>query len=263
MQIDVYRRYTRALIESLEGRSGVLGLVALGSMAERGETPDDYSDHDFFVIVEPSFAEAFRNSGEWLPNAGRVRLRYRETAHGVKAVYDDGHLIEFAVFTPEEIGLARVNRFRILIDRADIDQRMTQVVRATEAQLKAEAPSDGWLAGQLLTDILVGASRAARGERLSGADRLYQATKWFLRLVERHQPDESAPHRDNLDVLRRVHLVHPKLGAELERSLSRPISERALLLLELTEREIAPRMPEFPIAALVAIRARVEALPRS
>ena len=39
-------------------------------------------------------------------SATRVLLSFRETAHGLKVLYDDGHLLELAVFAPEELALA-------------------------------------------------------------------------------------------------------------------------------------------------------------
>lgn len=257
MKLELYRRYTQQLTAALHARPGVLGLVALGSMAEQGELPDEYSDHDFFVVVEPWLAEELRGSSEWLPAPDRIRLRFRETPHGVKALYDDGHLIELAVFTLEELSLARVNRHRVLFDHADVEARMVRVERETRARIEAEAPSDEWLVGQMLTDALVGALRAARGETLAGSERVTQATRWFLRLVDRHRANERSDRRDSLDVLRRVEWVYPELGAELAAALLRPPPVRALLLLDLAERELAGPVPSFPTDALRVVRDRL------
>ena len=56
MTPDAYQRFSRTLIDRLDGMPAVLGLVALGSMAARDYGPDRWSDHDFFVIVEADFA---------------------------------------------------------------------------------------------------------------------------------------------------------------------------------------------------------------
>lgn len=105
----------------------MLGLVAVGSMASG---PDPWSDHDFLVIAEPGATEALRTDPTWLPHHERLVLHFRETGHGVKAVYDDGHLVEFAVFAPDEIGLALMNRTRVLLDRADVTARVAAALRA-------------------------------------------------------------------------------------------------------------------------------------
>ncbi|HEY0372989.1 MAG TPA: hypothetical protein VGD79_13370, partial [Thermoanaerobaculia bacterium] len=115
-----YHAFTDQLAATLTADPRILGLIALGSMAEvGGRLPDRYSDHDFFVITQ--HAEAFRATTEWLPHAGRIALWFRETPHGCKAVYDDGHLVEYAVFTPDELQLARVNDYRVLLDRERIE----------------------------------------------------------------------------------------------------------------------------------------------
>jgi len=59
----------------------------------------------------------------------------RETAHGLKVLYDDGHLLEFAVFDEAELPLARVNDYRVLLDRAHLeaDLKHLRTKSATEA----------------------------------------------------------------------------------------------------------------------------------
>src|SRR4029079_1817965 len=99
-----------------------IGLVAVGSMDHRDYAPDEWSDHDFFVLAQPRQQEATRNGLSWLPRRERVALRFRETEHGVSVIYDDGHLLEFAVFDLEELGLASVNRYRILAARAGLEE---------------------------------------------------------------------------------------------------------------------------------------------
>ena len=141
MDPQAYDAFTAALREALARRPDVLGLVALGSMAGRDYQPDEFSDHDFFVVVEPASAEPMRQDLSWLPRADAVLLSFRETAHGLKVIYDDGHLLELAVFTPQELALARVNRYRVLLDRADVTTRMEAVAQDT-AQAGAAA-ADG------------------------------------------------------------------------------------------------------------------------
>ncbi len=260
MEIEDHRKLTSNLEAILRERAGVLGLVALGSMAERGETPDQYSDHDFFVVVEDQIAEELRSSAAWLPSPERIRLYFRETPHGMKAIYDDGHLLELAVFTLEELSLARVNRYRVLFDHADVEARMAEVAFRTETKLQLESPSDEWLVGQMLADSLVGALRSARGEALAGSDRVTQATRWFLQLVDRYCANERAHRRDGLDGLRRAEWVYPELGEELRAGLSRSAAERALILLELAHRELSTRVPNFPADALRVVMTRLRSL---
>ena len=142
MDRPTYIRFADALVDTLAARPDVVGLVAVGSFATG---PDEYSDHDFFVVVRPGEQEAFRRDLSWLPDAERIALSFRETEHGLKVVYDDGHLLEFAVFDEEELGLAKVNRYRVLLDRAEVGRRMAEVraatVRANEGSARENAAS--------------------------------------------------------------------------------------------------------------------------
>lgn len=209
MHVD-YRAFTEQLVATLTADPRILGLVALGSMAERGRLPDAFSDHDFFVIAED--AEGLRGTTEWLPDAERIAFWFRETAHGCKAVYDDGHLAEYAVFTPDELQLARVNDYRVLLDREHIEERMADVARRRDAP-----PSREWLHGMFLAHVLVAAAREQRGEILSA--------RWLLAHAMRFLAQILGGGNDDLDPLRRF--PH----ADLERATS------AGALLDLYERE--------------------------
>jgi hypothetical protein len=188
MQVN-YQAITAQLVATLTADSRVLGLVALGSMAERnGRTPDRWSDHDFFVVTYD--AEALRSTTEWLPDRDRIALWFRETPHGCKAVYYDGHLMEYAVFTPDELRLARANDYRVLLDRERIEERMAEV-----AAIPAKKPSRDWLHGMFLSNLLVAAQRAQRGE--------LQSARWMLAHALRHLVTLLGGGPDDLDPLRR------------------------------------------------------------
>ncbi len=252
-----YRAWTEALLERAEADPRVLGLVALGSMAEQGTRPDRFSDHDFFLVVEDGCEEEMRSDIAWLPAPESLVLSYRETRHGVKALYVDGHLVEFAVFTLGELGLARVNRYRVLLDRGAVAAALARVRSVTVETLEHESPPPSWLVGQLLTHVLVGAGRWARGERLAGAETIRQhalrdLVALLVRLVPRDAPEAAL--LDDLDPLRRFELVFPALGRELDSLLTEPPPVLAQGLLDIAEREVAPRLAEFPRAALATVR---------
>ncbi|MBN1205292.1 MAG: hypothetical protein JXB05_10240 [Myxococcaceae bacterium] len=259
MKTAEYQRFTEELRRGLEADERVVGLVALGSMAGRDYAPDAFSDHDFFVVTRPGAQEHFRAERGWVPESGRLVLWMRETAHGVKALFESGHLLEFAVFSPEELHLARVNRYRVLLDRGGVEETLAEVARRTAQQ---GAPEDGWLMGQFLTQLIIGAGRHARGERLSGSSRVKEdALRHLVRLLARHVRSEHAALLDDLDAVRRFERVFPKLGQELNEALGQETPRAALLLLELAERELRGRLGAgFPAEAFQAVRARLEEL---
>ena len=257
MNLDDYSAFSDTLRTNLEADPRVLGLIAVGSMAQRDTQPDDWSDHDFLVIVQPGVQEDFRHRTDWLPEHERLALIYRETPHGLKAIYAHGHMIEFAVFDPDELYLGRFNRYRVLLDRADLTRRMEEIVGRTREQSRAEAPSDVYAIGQVLTFVLIAYGRWIRGERLSARAFLGQAVQHLVRLLAKYVPVEGAELLDNLDPLRRFDLVYRELGAALNEVLDRPLPAAAAGLLDLAQRELSGRMPELPAAALEAVRRRI------
>jgi hypothetical protein len=214
MQMN-YHEFTNELVRRLTDDSRVLGIVALGSMAARRRQPDRYSDHDFFVITEA--AEELRASAEWLPRHDQLALWFRETPHGCKGLYGDGHLVEYAVFTPDELSIARANDYRVLLDRERIEERMAVIV------LPAEVHDPSWLHGMFLSNLLVTSQRAQRGELASA--------RWMLAHAMRHLVTLLGGGDDSLDPLRRFdHYA-------LEQAMRLGPASAARALLEVYERE--------------------------
>ena len=256
MDAAAYSAFTDALSRRLDGDPRVVGLVALGSMSGDGPAPDDFSDHDFFVVTRSGAQEAYRTDLVWLPGAERAVLVHRETEHGLKVIRDDGHLLELAVFDPDELRVARANRYRVLLDRGGVAEGMAAI-----AAKPAESPTDRWLCGQLLGNLLVGGGRAARGELLSA--RLFvagHATGHLLRLLSRHVPPEAPVPLDDLDPFRRFERAFPRLGAEANAALSLPPLAGAVALLDLASRELGGRAAGWPAAAAETVRRRLSGM---
>jgi hypothetical protein len=253
MQRDAYDRFTAALRDRLIADDRVLGLVALGSMSGEPPQPDEWSDHDFFVITRAGEQERMRTDLCWLPDADQIALAYRETPHGVKALYRTGHMLEFAVFDLEELSLARINRYRTLLDRSGVDERMRALRERTEREVVERRADARWLSGQLLAALLVGAGRYQRGERLGGRAQIQTAMTHLAQLLARALPPERVGVLDTLDPLRRFEQAYPRLGQELDEALRRPPPETALLLLRIARRELGKRLAEFPREAAGAL----------
>jgi hypothetical protein len=230
----------------------VVGLVAVGSTAGVDYEPDEWSDHDFFLIVRSGEQERYRRDLGWLPHVDRILLRLRETAHGLKVVFDDGHLLEFAVFDLAEIRVASVNRYRVLLDRGGVEDAVVRVATTPRAR-----NDDEYLFGMTVAGALVGAGRARRGETLSGAFFVSSALTHLAALLERALPSANAPLLDDFDPLRRFEIAYPELGVELARIVRLDPPAAAVALLRVAERELRPVLPELPWPALGAVRARL------
>lgn len=262
MTPQAHAAFTDALAARLAREADVIGLVMLGSGSGMPPGPDEHSDHDFFVVTRPGAQERFRTELDWLPRADEVALAFRETAHGVKALYASGHLVELAVFDADELALARVNRYRVVFDRADVAARMERVRAASAAS--AAPPDLRWRTGQFLTNLVVGAGRAARGERLSGHLLVRDAALGHLLVLLRARlPAELAARLDDLDVSRRFEVAAPELGRELDAALRQPVVAAARALLAVAARELPDLVPPRARAAVEAALDRADSAARA
>jgi lincosamide nucleotidyltransferase B/F len=262
MTPEHHRSFTEAIRSRLAGDADVLGLVGLGSTSGLPPAPDDFSDHDLFVITRPGTQERYRGALDWLPSsAGPVVLSFRETAHGVKALLGGGHLVEFAVFDPEELALARVNRYAVLLDKTDVTARLARVLEATIAASAGHPPDQAWHAGQLLTMLVAGAARAARGEHLSGHQLVRVAALGHLVTLLRAALPPGLATLDDLDPFRRLEQALPGAARELDQALRLPVVGAAWRLLGIL-RHHRPELVGSPVlAAVERALARAEAAP--
>jgi len=255
MQPDEYHAFTATLTETLARDLRVVGLIALGSMAEQDYAPDRWSDHDFFVVTVPGVQETLRADLSWLPEYRRIAFRLREGPHALRVVYDTGHILELVVFDADELSGAYANRYRVLIDHGDVTARITAVATRTSEEAQRSADSDEFNLGMFLVNLLVGVGRYYRGERLSGHTyvKVY-AQDHLLRLLGKYVPAPQRSLLDNLAPSRRFEQVYPELGAELDAIALLPPPDAAARLLDLAERSLTASMPDFPAAHLAVVR---------
>ena len=217
MQLDAFRQWTARLQANLDGDSRVIGLVLLGSSAEVSRIPDAWSDHDFFVVTVDGVQENFRTDLSWLPDAEQIVLHPRETAHGLKVLFANGHLIEFAIFDLKELRLARVNDYRVLLEKTDgwMHGALAEVVAdSTPGPLGRDGAID-----LMLSLFVVGAGRVARREVLSAQRLINEFALSELLLLIAHEIPATVPLQDNLDPFRRVEICYPAIAAELQQAL--------------------------------------------
>ncbi len=228
MDASAFIEFIDELHQTLAARPDVIGLVLLGSAADRARR-DEWSDHDFFVITVDDAQEAMRTDLRWLPAHDTIALSPRETEHGLKVVYDSGHVLEFAVFSLAELQLAGANAYEVVLDRGGVAEAMAGLAARERPPRNDEANL-----GLFVALLLIGVGRARRGELLVAGNlvRTY-AVERLLRALPR---DDA--RLDDLDPFRRVELVYPSLG--LAEALEQPVEDAARTLLEIAERELGP-----------------------
>jgi hypothetical protein len=241
MDASAYIGFIDQLTANLASRHDVLGLVLVGSTADRARQ-DEWSDHDFFVITEDASAEPMRANLDWLPDHDTIALAPRETAHGLKVIYESGHVLEFAVFTLGELSLAGANAFEVALDRGGIAPIMESLAKRPRAPRDDEADL-----ALMLSHILIGVGRARRGELLVAGNLIRSyAVERLLTVLAHRSPD---PRLDNLDSFRRVELVFPWL--KLDEALAQSPEAAARAVLAIAERELGP------ITGAVVLRTRL------
>lgn len=223
--LSAFLEYSDRLAASAAAHPDVLGLVLVGSAADTGRV-DEWSDHDFFLIVKDGLAEGFRQDLSWLPDSEEVVIRPRETDHGLKVVYRNGHVLEFAVFDDRELEMASVNYWAVPVDKTDITVRVAALEQKTKGGVFVEEKE--W--ELILAHILIAVGRARRGEVLIAG----QAVRsYMLRHVVGFVRDRLSPVpgtetvEDNLDRYRRFEKQYPAEGARLESILQLPVEDSA------------------------------------
>lgn len=197
----------RAVAESGHG----LAVLGLGSAGRERERLDDYSDLDFFVIVEAGHKLRYLDRLDWLSSVAPLAYAFRNTVDGYKVLFTDGVFCEFAVFEPSELPRIPFAPGRFVWKRDGVDEALA----APAATRQPEERSAEWLLGEALTNLYVGMCRFRRGERLSAA-RFVQhfAVDRLLELHERATRPIPAC-RDPFAPERRLEQRHPDLAPAL------------------------------------------------
>lgn len=249
--------YLARLVAGLDARSDVTGLVLAGSTADRDRV-DEWSDHDFLVVADSEAnAERLRRELDWLPDAERIVLRPREGVHGLKVVYDDGHVLEFAVFAPGELSLAIANAYEVAIDRGGIAETMMDAARKPRPGHEATVRDRAEL---FLALLLIGVGRHRRGEVLTAGQFVRSHALAHLialhRAVSAERPEQTA-RLDDLDGYRRLELVHPQFAAAVAAAIETDPESAARALLVLAETGPVGADARWPREGASTVRTRL------
>lgn len=156
MTPEDYQAFTAALRRNLERDSRVIALITAGSTAGRSHQPDEWSDHDFWVVVEQNAQDWFATHREWVPDPDQIVLFFRDPVHdGFTVIYRIGHLLEFAVSDRQGLNRAKVNDYRLLIDRDRLAEHLARMHQDTIAEFDTIIRDDLRLFGQFLVNLLI------------------------------------------------------------------------------------------------------------
>jgi hypothetical protein len=208
--LENFVKYQEQMVEKLKPLPDALGLMFAGSAADLSRV-DQYSDQDFYLIVNNGTAESFRQDLSWLPRHEEIILSPRETEHGLKVLYRNGTMLEFAVFEIGELPthLAPKDN-RVVFDRGGVQEIISDI---THTQTKDFDPETEY---QLFLTLLhIGIGRIKRGEIIAGSQHIRgYALNHLLGLIRHYEP-ANIDSSDALNRYRRFESDFPELGAKL------------------------------------------------
>jgi len=244
--LETFLKFSIELKDSLELRPEVLGLVLLGSTADTSRV-DEWSDHDFFVVTKSGTAEGLRRDLSWLPQNDEICMSPRETDHGLKVLYSNGHVLEFAIFDDEELELAAANTFEVTIDKSDICFRMQAIADRSKPK-KFDLDTEFEL---FLFNLLIGVGRDRRGEHLTAGQFARSvclgSALGLIRAALRPVPG-TENKEDNLNRFRRFEQQYPDLAKELGVIERRSVESCFKGLLELVLQVLKDKLSSEQIA---------------
>ena len=198
--------------QSLAGSGHALALIGLGSVGDELYRLDEYSDLDFFAIVEPGYKRRYIEDLGWLSDLAPIAYHFLNSPDGYKLLFADGIFCEFAVFEPPELHGIPFAPGRIVWRREDAPET---IHRPAREPVRTALRDREFLIGEAVTNLYVGMGRDKRGEKLS-AMRFIQsyAVDRLLELAEHIEPEQGVT-RDPFANERRFEARHPALAREL------------------------------------------------
>ncbi|TDN91915.1 hypothetical protein [Microbacterium sp. BK668] len=248
---------SRALAESVRAHPDFAGLALLGSASDEASgRRDEWSDHDFFAITREGRGVALRPDLSWLPDADRIVLTAREGELGFVAVYDDGHVLEFALADAAELAEALAGAATVAVD----DEAETVARLVARSRERADA-ADGFDpendARLVLVKLLIGVGRYRRGEVLNAGEFVRGwAVRQLVRVIRGRLTTASPSVRDTIDPMRRFELDFPEEAGRIADAVAQPVEDAARELFGLLC-ELEPEWPDFPSRAADAVAARL------
>lgn len=217
--------------QSLANSGHALALIGLGSVGVELARMDEYSDLDFYAIVETGWKQHYLQNLDWLSNIHPIAYYFQNTPDGHKLLFEDGVFCETAVFEPQELDQIHYAEGRIVWKKDEVDDSI-RIPRKPAPQW--DRPTTEWLVGEAVTCLYVGMGRYRRGEKLS-AQRFIQnyAVDRILELSPRLEAEAGDVFRDSFSPERRYEKRFPTLAEYLPRFVQGysaiPESARAIL----------------------------------
>jgi hypothetical protein len=158
--LQILQETLEILIVAARNSPHAIALIGAGSAGAEIARMDQYSDIDFFLIVEDGFSSEFINDNTWLIRDLSILFAFRDTKHGNKVLLENGVFLEFAIFTEAELAQNGIPGLRTIWSRPEFSLPDFSDKQPFTRELS-------YYVDQALSNLLVGALRLRRGERLA------------------------------------------------------------------------------------------------
>ncbi|WOH36323.1 hypothetical protein RI844_13195 [Thalassotalea fonticola] len=206
-KVTLLKNRLNEIADSLKCHPNGLGLLGLGSAGKEFNRMDEYSDLDFFAIVGEGHKQQFIDNLSWLAHIHEIAWCFKNTTDGYKLLFADGIFCEFAVFEPKELRHIPYSQGHFIWrDEGLAEHNCKPVIAAPQHSF-----DEGFLLGELLTNLYVGLCRYRRGEQCS-AMRFIQvyAVDRLIRLLDLLQQHDEGIDKDKFCLDRRVEQRQPE-----------------------------------------------------
>lgn len=247
-----YQNYLDELVSTLEGDACVLGLIALGSMAD-ATYRDCWSDHDFWIITSQGSQPSYLDTFSWLPRADTILMTIRHGSSYRGVIYENKHKVEYAVFDSKEAVRGKIERFKVLIDRQDISI-LAESIRLETHKERSSALATPDMLEDLCWLLWAAYERSERGEHLSSQQYVQSSVNVLLNLLAAHGCLNESQTADRLDARRRLERLKPELAQELIRIVALRPAQAGVAIMNLAEKELRARAPELAWDRALVVR---------
>ena len=99
-KVELLKKRLQEIGKSVSQTEGGLAFIGLGSAGEEIDRMDEYSDLDFFCVVENGYKERFIKNIDWLEKCGAVAYKFLNTVADKKCkireyLFENGAEAEF------------------------------------------------------------------------------------------------------------------------------------------------------------------------
>ncbi|MDO9630084.1 MAG: hypothetical protein Q7I99_09320 [Acholeplasmataceae bacterium] len=207
MKKDLLLSRLNAIGQSISKREFSIALLGLGSVGVELDRLDEYSDLDFFVIVEDDAKENFIEDLSWLEEAYPLAYAFKNSKDGYKILFEDGIYGEYAVFGKNEVNQVTQAQGRLIWMNPNYKLPTLTATKGNIPTLKNE--NIEYKINEALTNLYVGLLRALRGEKLSAYRFIETYAFNNLLSVIHHFEKENKIHEDLFNIERRFENHYP------------------------------------------------------